>query len=182
MPNPTLPNADELEAVAGKWLLMKRGLYWMPNSQGYTGLKSEAGRYTDEEVAIYRRPDEREVFVLDAETADEIAPKCWPDVAQRHLAGLLSSAQAQIERLTRERDARTDADNALVDKYRDPQHGTFNFPGDVAAIVRRLEAAEAEVKRLREALEHISSPSQTTGLLWWQIAARTALSGGTSNG
>jgi hypothetical protein len=87
---------NNMEVVAGKWLLMKRGLYWMPNSQGYTGLKSEAGRYTDEEVAVYRRNDERGVFILEAETADEIAPKCWPDVAQRHLRGLLTSAQAEI--------------------------------------------------------------------------------------
>jgi hypothetical protein len=184
MTNPTLPNADELEVVAGKWLLLKRGLYWRPNSQGYTGLKSEAGRYTDEEVAIYRRQDEREVFILDAETADEIAPKCWPDVAQRHLAGLLSSAQAQIERLTRERD----------DYLRRAEE---QFTGWIREEVAR-KAAEAEVKRLREALEYAekgldmvhnglmapSRPRQAVGEVCFHFLdrARSALSGGTSNG
>lgn len=39
----------------------------------------------------------------------------------------------------------------------------------------RISALEAEVGRLREALENISSPTQTTDLLWWQIEARAAL-------
>lgn len=33
------------------YLLMKRGLYWRPDSCGYTGLKREAGRYSDEDSA-----------------------------------------------------------------------------------------------------------------------------------
>jgi hypothetical protein len=183
---PTLPNADELEVVAGKWLLMKRGLYWRPNSQGYTGLKSEAGRYTDEEVAIYRRQDEREVFILDAETADEIAPKCWPDVAQRHLAGLLSSAQAQI---------------ASARSHALKQHGRAQvYMNAAVGWQRRAEAAEAEVKRLREALEPFAALGEEASwmtkpddagawgfdgvsLTWGDFRrARTTLSGGTSNG
>lgn len=33
------------------FLIEKRGLYYRPNAQGYTGLKSDAGRYTFEEAA-----------------------------------------------------------------------------------------------------------------------------------
>lgn len=65
-------------------------------------------------------------------------------------ATALQSQAEQIERLTRERD---EADNALVDKYRDPQTGTFSFPGDVASIVRRLDTAEASLAAAREALK-----------------------------
>lgn len=47
---------------------------------------------------------------------------------------------------------RDKADNALVDRYRDPKTGVFKFPGDVAAIVRRLDTAEAERDVLRTAV------------------------------
>lgn len=33
------------------WVLIKRGLYWRPNAQGYTGILSQAGLYSDEESA-----------------------------------------------------------------------------------------------------------------------------------
>jgi len=32
------------------WLLLKRGLYWRPDSMGYTAKKSEAGRYHYDEA------------------------------------------------------------------------------------------------------------------------------------
>lgn len=57
---------------------------------------------------------------------------------------------AAIERLVAERD---EADNALVDKYRDPKTGVFSFPGDVAKIIARLDAAEAQRDKLIEALK-----------------------------
>lgn len=70
----------------------------------------------------------------------------------RHLAKFLTQAAAALEQahstIAALRAERDEADNALVDKYRDPKTGSFKFPGDVAAIVRRLETAEAEVKRL----------------------------------
>jgi len=108
----------------------------------------------------------------------------------------LSSAEAaaitaQIERLTRERDdayaaiseAETEAgitnDGNL---WRFWSRKAQEVADKLVSQTARLVAAEAREKRLRGALEHISSPSQTTGLLWWQVAARSALSGGTSNG
>lgn len=65
---------------------------------------------------------------------------------------------------------------------------------DVSELVKKLtsgqwttmevfEAADAltvqqqEIERLREALIEISSPTQSTRLLWWQIRARAALTG-----
>lgn len=36
--------------MSEKFLLIKRGLYWRPDAQGYTGVKSEAGRYSCEEA------------------------------------------------------------------------------------------------------------------------------------
>ncbi|MDP8249590.1 hypothetical protein [Pseudochrobactrum saccharolyticum] len=40
---------------------------------------------------------------------------------------------------------------------------------------------KAENERLREALTKISSPTQTAGLLWWQVEARAALNVEASN-
>ncbi|QRM44013.1 hypothetical protein [Rhizobium sp. BG4] len=39
-----------------------------------------------------------------------------------------------------------------------------------------LAEQASEIDRLRAALTKISSPTQTTGLLWWQVEARAALS------
>lgn len=51
---------------------------------------------------------------------------------------------------------RDEADNALVDKYRDPNTGSFAFPGDVAKIIRRFEAIIEEQERdLDQARCHI---------------------------
>ena len=61
-------------------------------------------------------------------------------------ADLITALFAQNAALRAERDA---ADDALVDRYRDPKTGVFKFPTDVAAIVRRLDAAEAKVEKLR---------------------------------
>lgn len=68
----------------------------------------------------------------------------------------VKALKAEVERLRAERE---DADQSLVDRYRDPKSGRFDFPGDVAKIVRSLDDAtvaserkDAEIARLREAL------------------------------
>ena len=55
------------------------------------------------------------------------------------------------------REERVEADNALVDKYRDPKTGHFTFPDDVAAIIARAETAEAQVQRLTEDNEALTA-------------------------
>ncbi len=69
----------------------------------------------------------------------------------------LAKLRTEVERLRAERE---DADQSLVDRYRDPKSGRFDFPGDVAKIVRSLDDAtvaaarsDAEIARLREALQ-----------------------------
>lgn len=75
---------------------------------------------------------------------------------------LLTAFRAEVKRLTETNEAlkaaQDEADNALVDKYRDPKTGFFKFPTDVAAIVRRLETAEARVKALEAALGNMRCP------------------------
>ncbi len=40
-----------------KFIIEKRGLYYRPNARGYTGLKSEAGRYSFEEAVLRVGPN-----------------------------------------------------------------------------------------------------------------------------
>lgn len=47
----------ELKAESGLFLIEKKGWYYRPCSQGYTGLKSEAGRYSFEEAAVIVGPN-----------------------------------------------------------------------------------------------------------------------------
>lgn len=44
------------------------------------------------------------------------------------------------------------------------------------ALAAERDALKAKLDVATEALEHISSPTQTKNLLWWQMDARTALS------
>lgn len=43
--------------MSGQFLIEKQGLYYRPDSAGYTGLKSEAGRFTFEEAAMEAGPN-----------------------------------------------------------------------------------------------------------------------------
>lgn len=43
--------------MAELYLIEKRGLYYRPDSCGYTGLKREAGRYSFEDAAIHAGPN-----------------------------------------------------------------------------------------------------------------------------
>ena len=86
------------------------------------------------------------------EEAMKIADEWCPEY--RHglggdIAAALAEKDKRIAELERERDA---ADHKLVDRYRNPKTGTFSFPGDVAAIVRRLVVERAEAARLRALL------------------------------
>ncbi len=60
------------------YVLIKRGLYWRPNAQGYTGILSEAGIYSDEDSAAYL--DEGVTRQL-ASAAMEVAAATYSDWA-----------------------------------------------------------------------------------------------------
>lgn len=65
--------------------------------------------------------------------------------------GHLRALRERAEAAEAERKA---ADFRLVDRYRNPKTGIFNFPDDVAAIVRALdEARRAEAAAWNDAIE-----------------------------
>jgi hypothetical protein len=99
-------------------------------------------RTDSEEMKLVERLRERASFMREAGHHDD--------------ADIDEEAADTIARIVAERDearkAREAADQALVDKYRDPKTGVFSFPTDVAKIVVRLDAAEASLAQMREAL------------------------------
>ena len=75
-PDPT----TRAEDGAGRdYVLIKRGLYWRPGAQGYTGLLSEAGRYSAADAAAYAAHDNDSTRAWPADEAREFAPACWQE-------------------------------------------------------------------------------------------------------
>jgi hypothetical protein len=66
---------------APEFLLVKRGLYYRPNSHGYTGIKERAGRYLESEASP---PDG--VTAIHQDEAPEYSSACYHDVAAQHFA------------------------------------------------------------------------------------------------
>lgn len=60
--------------MTDRFLLLKRGLYYRPNGQGYTGRKSEAGRYP----ATDARPAYG-VTAIHEDEAPAYSDGCWPE-------------------------------------------------------------------------------------------------------
>ena len=62
-------------------IIEKRGLYYRPDSMGYTGLKSQAGLYTLDEAAEIAGPNGPDgprdgIIVWAADDAPEYSPAC----------------------------------------------------------------------------------------------------------
>lgn len=71
-------------------VLVKRGLYYRPNGNGYTGLKCEAGLY----AASYAVGAEG-VDAIPFANAPEFAPACWEETKIKHLQVRLAAVEAE---------------------------------------------------------------------------------------
>lgn len=80
------------EPTEDRYLLLKRGLYWRPNSLGYTGAKVAAGRYTLEEAKSLANDGVSYV-------AESKAPLVSPSACPAAVAG---DYEAQIARIRAE--------------------------------------------------------------------------------
>jgi len=77
-----------------EYLLVKRGLYWRPDSQGYTGIKKQAGRYFETDAS----PDSGTTAIHESEAAD-FSPACWPETIIQCLQDDLARKAASADRL-----------------------------------------------------------------------------------
>lgn len=77
------------------WVLMKRGLYWRENAQGYTGLRRDAGRYSDDEAAGYADHGDGTTKML-WKDAPEIAPSCFDDIALAYYRDRAEAAESRV--------------------------------------------------------------------------------------
>ena len=93
-----------MEERTNAYLICKRGLYYMPNSCGYTGIRDLAGRYSLEDVSLeYPNRDsavQDGVEFVHEDDAPEFSPKCWDDLKVNHLQGKLARLRAIIDDLT----------------------------------------------------------------------------------
>lgn len=71
-----------------------------------------------------------------------------PDPLRAEAASRISQQDAELERVRREVEEADEADQRLVDKYRDPQNGKFNFPGDVRELAEARKAAFIEAAEI----------------------------------
>lgn len=83
-----------IQAEEPRFLLTKRGLYYRPGNQGYTGIKEQAGRYLETDA----RP-ESGVLAIHEDNAPDYSPACFDDVAREHLAGKLAKATSSTAEL-----------------------------------------------------------------------------------
>lgn len=86
------------------YVLIKRGLYWRPDAQGYTGLLSGAGHYTKEDADGWADHDAGSTTTMLVSEAPEFAPACWPETKLAVLTKQRSDAEARAERMEAERD------------------------------------------------------------------------------
>lgn len=72
------------------YLLVKRGLYYAPNRQGYTGIKALAGRYLETDASP---PD---VVAIHEDEAPLFSAACWPEYKIQFLLSELARARDSL--------------------------------------------------------------------------------------
>ncbi|MCK0531491.1 hypothetical protein [Sphingobium agri] len=93
----THPNTDQgvtAEVTQDRYLLVKRGLYYRPGNQGYTGIKEYAGRYPASDAS----PDDG-VTAIHEDEAPEYSQACYHDLMAQHAAGKAAALEAEIASL-----------------------------------------------------------------------------------
>lgn len=87
--------SEDLNKLDG-YLIMKRGLYYRPNSCGYTGIRDSAGRYTLAEALKHADPISGVTFVHESE-AKEFSSACYDDLARDHLRAQVADLRQRLQ-------------------------------------------------------------------------------------
>lgn len=80
------------------YLIMKRGLYYKPNGNGYTGIRDHAGRYSQDEAQSHEVSSWgcTPVIAVKLSEATEFAPACYHDLALRHVIAQRDAMRAVL--------------------------------------------------------------------------------------
>ncbi|KAA0117832.1 hypothetical protein CIW48_26870 [Methylobacterium sp. P1-11] len=79
------------------YVLIKRGLYWRPEAQGYTGVLAEAGRYAEAQAKPYREEPRLGTKVMLASEAPEFAPACWEETKIAVLKNEIAQLRSRLQ-------------------------------------------------------------------------------------
>lgn len=99
---PKAPEGSEADASPPRsstdcddaFLIVKRGLYFRPNCQGYTGIRDEAGRYSH--AAAQSHAEHGECTIVLASEAPEFMPLAYNDLVIKHLTKQRDEALAAL--------------------------------------------------------------------------------------
>jgi hypothetical protein len=69
--------------MSDDWLIMKRGLFFRPDCKGYTGIRDEAGRYSELIAKSYAVHGG--CIIMRASEAPEFTPEVYQDLVVKHL-------------------------------------------------------------------------------------------------
>lgn len=130
------PNAGKTEQAhtEGHFLLVKRGLYYRPDNQGYTGLKVYAGRYREVDALGLDG-----VIAIHEDDALVFAPSCWGEVKDAYLTRVIAEMLAALVETTDDLESEIEARRGTVlDRTMDRDLVT----------VRRARAAIAKARGL----------------------------------
>ena len=86
----TQPTEAQADIVERKFLLVKRGLYYAPERQGYTGIKDRAGRYLEADAYP------PEVVAIHEDDAPLFSPACWPETKAAYYEAEIPRLRAQL--------------------------------------------------------------------------------------
>ncbi|GJE37812.1 hypothetical protein [Methylobacterium persicinum] len=172
-PDPT----TRAEDGAGRdYVLIKRGLYWRPGAQGYTGLLSEAGRYSAADAAAYAAHDNDSTRAWPADEAREFAPACWQETMlafrtkeRDEAESRAATAEAEVARL---REALAEAEREHTDmmwQLRRAEERSEDAEASASALRERVAVLEAILKPFSEAAENLDDDEH--GHLWESPAA-----------
>lgn len=159
------------EAVARDYVLVKRGVYYMPKANGYTGVLDEAGRYTEAEAQVQTGHCDGVTAILASE-APRFSEACWSETRVKVLQVDLAKAASELARLTAERDeARGEAErlrfeietigdvnDELEEQAEEDAAALTSLRAEHAAEVARLKAQR---EAMREALKEIERGSHS---------------------
>ena len=133
------------------YLIVKRDLYYRPNSIGYTGIRDNAGRWPKAEAELMICPHEGVTMIAESE-APEFTGACYDDLARKHLAEQRDALRADVTSLAADRDEvlfrLSNRDVELGEKML----AIEDLRADVTRLTASLAAAEGESARLRAGL------------------------------